>query len=100
MAWAAPFPQIDGGARLARLKRLRRLAWIIDGAFKLPGPHFRFGLNSIIGLVPIGGNALLGLISAYIIFEAAQLGVPGPQLARMLANVALEVAGGSGDRNL
>jgi hypothetical protein len=95
MAWAAPFSQIDGGARPARLRRLRRLAWIIDGAFKLPGTRFRFGLNSIIGLVPIGGDALLGLLSVYIIFEAAQLGVPGSQLARMLANVALEVAGGS-----
>jgi hypothetical protein len=95
MSWAAPFPQFHATDDQARLKRLRRLAWMIDGAFGLPGTRFRFGLNSIVGLVPIGGDAVLGLISAYIIFEAAQLGVPGPQLARMLANVALEVAGGS-----
>jgi Domain of unknown function (DUF4112) len=95
MAWAAPFPQFQDDDHKARLKRLRRLAWLVDGAFGLPGTRFRFGLNSIIGLVPIGGDALLGLVSAYIVFEAAQLGVPGPQLARMLANVALEVAGGS-----
>ncbi len=78
-----------------RLARLRRLAWLIDGVFRLPGTRFRFGLNSIIGIVPGGGDAVLGLLSAYIIFEAARLGVPGPKLGRMAANVAIEVVGGS-----
>ena len=67
----------------ARLKRLRRLAWLVDGAFGVPGTRFRFGLNSLIGLVPVGGDAILGVVSLYIIYEAAQLGVPGPLLARM-----------------
>jgi len=79
----------------ARLRRLRRLAWLIDGVFHVPGLRFRFGLNSVIGLVPVGGDAILGVISLYIVYEAAQLGLPKAKLARMLANVALEVAGGS-----
>ena len=79
----------------ARLNRLRRLAWLIDAAFKLPGTRFRFGLNSLIGLLPVGGDAVLGAISLYIIYEAARLGVPGHKLARMLANVGIEVVGGS-----
>nr|WP_294507994.1 DUF4112 domain-containing protein [uncultured Rhodopila sp.] len=79
----------------SRLKRLRRLAWMIDGVFSLPGTRFRFGLNSVIGLLPVGGDAVLGAISLYIIYEAAQLGVPGPKLGRMLANVGVEVLGGS-----
>jgi hypothetical protein len=80
--------------RDARLARLRRLAWLIDGAFRLPGTGFRFGLNSMIGLLPVGGDAVLGVISLYIIYEAAQLGIPRPKLLKMGANVALEVAGG------
>ena len=79
----------------ARVQRLRRLAWLIDGAFGLPGTRFRFGLNSVLGLLPVGGDAVLGAISLYIVYEAAQLGVPRAQLVRMVANVALEVAGGS-----
>ena len=79
----------------ARLRRIRRLAWLIDAAFGLPGTRFRFGLNSIVGLLPVGGDIMLGAISLYIIYEAAQLGVPRPLLLRMLANVAIEVAGGS-----
>ncbi len=78
-----------------RLVRLQRLAWLIDGAFRLPGTRFRFGLNSLVGLVPGGGDVVLGLISLYIIYEAARLGLPRHKLARMLLNVAIEVAGGS-----
>ncbi len=81
--------------RDARLARLRRLAWLIDGAFGLPGTKFRFGLNGMIGLVPVGGDAVLGMISLYIIYEAARLGVPRHKLLKMGANVAVEVVGGS-----
>lgn len=79
----------------ARLARIRRLAWLIDGAFHLPGTRFRFGLNSIVGLVPGAGDAALGAVSLYIIYEASRLGVPRSRLARMVGNVALEVVGGS-----
>ena len=95
MAWAGAIPLSATFDTQARLKRLRRLAWLIDGVFSLPGTRFRFGLNSVIGVVPVGGDAILGAISLYIVYEAAKLGVPAPQLARMLGNVALEVAGGS-----
>ena len=95
MAWASSIPFTAPLDVQRRLTRLRRLAWLIDGAFGIPGTRFRFGLNSIIGLAPVAGDTVLGAISLYIVYEAAQLGVPGPQLARMLGNVALEVAGGS-----
>jgi hypothetical protein len=95
MGFSATLQAAAADDRHARLKRLAHLAWLIDGAFVLPGTRFRFGLNSIIGLLPGGGDAVLGVISIYIIFEAAQLGVPPPVLGRMAANVALEVVAGS-----
>jgi hypothetical protein len=79
----------------ARIARLRRLAWLIDGAFRLPGSRFRFGLNSIIGLTPAAGDALLTAISLYIVYEARRLGLPKLKLARMLKNVAIEAAAGA-----
>ncbi len=82
-------------AAAARLARIKRLAWLVDGAFRLPGTRFRFGLNSLIGLAPGAGDAVLGMLSLYIIYEAAQLGVPRHRLAQMVGNVALEVVGGS-----
>ncbi len=85
-------PAADAAARLARI---RRLAWLVDAAFVLPGTQFRFGLNSIIGLLPGGGDAVLGLISLYIVQQAHALGVPRHKLMRMLGNIAVEVVGGS-----
>lgn len=79
----------------ARLAGIRRLAWLIDGVFSLPGTRFRFGLNSVIGLLPVGGDAVLGAISLYIVWRAHQLGVPPAKLARMVANVGVEVLVGS-----
>ena len=86
---------IAGAEAAARLKRIKRLAWLVDAAFVIPGTKFRFGLNALIGLAPGAGDAVLGVVSLYIIHQAAVLGVPRPLLMRMIGNVVLEVAGGS-----
>src|ERR1700743_2326692 len=91
-AYAQSFTSVDPMARLARL---RKLACLIDASFGLPGTRFLFGLNSVIGLLPVGGDAVLGLVSLYIIYEAAKLGVPRHKLMQMAANVGVEVLGGS-----
>jgi hypothetical protein len=93
MAHAALYDQAPSVE--TRIARLRQLAWLIDGAFKLPGSRFRFGLNSVIGLTPAAGDALLAAISLYIVNEARRLGLPKWKLARMLKNVAVEAAGGA-----
>jgi len=85
----------DRPAPLARIARLRRLAWVIDALGRVPGTRFRFGLNSVIGLAPGAGDAVLVLISLYIVFEAVRLGLPRPKIVRMLVNVAVEGALGA-----
>ncbi len=89
------FPNATIGSLDARLHNLRRIAWLVDGAFRLPGTRFRFGLNSLIGLAPAAGDAVLAVISLYIVNEARLLGVPGHKLARMLGNVGVETVAGS-----
>ena len=88
-------PASPGAEAVRRLARLRRIAWVMDGAFRLPGSRFRFGLNSIIGLPPGVGDAALAAVSLYIVYEARKLGVPGSAIARMLGNIAIEAAAGS-----
>jgi hypothetical protein len=78
-----------------RLARLRRLAWVVDAAFRIPGTRFRFGLNSVIGVTPAVGDALLALVSVYIAVEGYRLGVSREDFGRMLANVAIEVGVGA-----
>ncbi|HEX6104799.1 MAG TPA: DUF4112 domain-containing protein [Gemmatimonadales bacterium] len=77
------------------LDRLRRLGQLLDNSIPVPGTRFRFGLDSIIGLVPGVGDLLGGALSLYIVMEAARLGVPRPLLVRMGYNVALDALVGS-----
>ncbi len=98
MSWSALTPSASGGSALtaaARLARLKKLAWLIDGAFRIPGTRFRFGLNSLIGLTPAAGDAVLAAISLYIVYEAHKLGVPRQKLVRMIRNVGVEAAAGA-----
>ena len=100
-AGIAASAETSSGSRLSRaqaarrLARLRRLAWLMDGAFRLPGSKFRFGLNSLIGLPPVAGDAMLGAISLYIVYEGYRLGVPRAEIAKMIGNVAIETAVGT-----
>ena len=85
----------DAADRARRLARIRRLAWLLDGAVRVPGTRFRFGLNSVIGMAPAAGDAALTALSLYIVYEARQIGLPSAVLARMLGNVAIEAFAGS-----
>lgn len=80
---------------LARLARLRRLARLLDSAIGIPGTRFRLGLDGLFGLVPGGGDVVMGLVSLYIVNEARKMGLPQHKLLRMLGNVVLDVAAGA-----
>jgi len=77
------------------LARLEALAKLMDGAFVLPGTTIRFGLDGIMGLVPVAGDMIAGLVSTYLVWEAKQLGAPSWLIARMLANVFLDTTLGA-----
>ncbi len=91
---AATYARVPADAA-ARLARLRWLARLMDAQFGLPGTRFRFGVDGLVGLAPVAGDLLTGLVSLYVVWEARSLGAPPALLARMLANVAMDVAGGA-----
>lgn len=78
-----------------RYRRLRHVAVLMDGLARVPGTRFRFGLNSLIGLPPGAGDAMLTAISLWIVWQGSKLGLPREKLVRMLGNVAIEAALGS-----
>jgi hypothetical protein len=78
-----------------RLARLTRIANLLDTAIGIPGTRIRFGLDGIVGLVPGVGDGATALVSLWIVYEAAQLGLPPAKLARMLANVGIDAAVGA-----
>ena len=67
----------------------------MDNAIQIPGTRWRFGFDAIVGLIPVAGDLIGGLLSGYIILEAARAEVPTLTLARMLANVGIDTLVGS-----
>jgi hypothetical protein len=85
----------DPASRRAALDRLDMLATVFDTAFVLPGTKIRFGVESLLRLIPGVGDAAASALSCYLLYEAFRLGVPSVLLVRMLANVVLEGAAGT-----
>ena len=73
-------PALVEGFRLSRL----------DVAFIVPGTNFRYGIDGLIGLIPVVGDIITTAISLWVVREARALGAPWHITARMLANVAVD----------
>lgn len=76
--------------REQRFARIEALSKLLDVAFVVPGTKIRYGIDGLIGLVPVVGDILTTAISLWIVREARALGAPKYLVARMLGNVALD----------
>ena len=76
-----------------KVQHLRRLAFLLDNSIPVPGTKFRFGLDPILGLLGIAagsGDVVGGAIGAYIISQAARMGVPTNIVWQMVGNILLD----------
>lgn len=62
-------PPASGSDAEAALRRVRRVAMLLDSAFTLPGTRLRFGWDGLLGLIP-GADLLTAVPAFYILFEA------------------------------
>lgn len=69
---------------------LNTLAKLMDAQFPIPGTQVRFGIDALIGLIPVAGDLISLLISSYIISVAKKNGASGFVVSRMVFNVALD----------
>jgi hypothetical protein len=76
--------------REQRLARLEAVAKLLDIAFILPGTKIRYGIDGIIGLIPVVGDIIAAALSLWLVREARALGAPWHITARMLGNVAIQ----------
>ena len=84
---ANPFGNLTREQRLARLDALAKL---LDVAFIVPGTNVRYGIDGLIGLIPVIGDIITTAISLWLVREARALGAPWHLTMRMLGNVALD----------
>jgi hypothetical protein len=89
---ANPFGNLTREQRIARLEAMAKL---LDIAFVLPGTKVRYGVDGLIGLIPVVGDVIATALSLWLVREARALGAPWHVTARMLGNVAIQGVAGT-----
>lgn len=72
------------------LAKLQQLSHLMDKAFIIPGTDIRFGVDSIVGLIPVIGDTLAVAASGYIYSFAKRAGVPWHKRMRMVWNIFID----------
>lgn len=78
------------------LGEVEALAWLLDNSIPVPGTGGRrFGIDALIGFVPVVGDLVSGGIGLFVVWRGSRLGMPRVIVARMLANTAIDIAIGA-----
>jgi hypothetical protein len=85
----------DTDSKLAKLQRLRKLSDLWDRSIGVPGTQFRVGLESLVGLLPVGGDFIGILMSTYILLQVIEFKLPVSVLVKMLFNIIIDGSVGS-----
>lgn len=88
-------PRVASMSHAERLQRLERLARLMDAAIAIPGTRISLGADAVVGLVPGVGDLIAKVASAYILYEAHQMGIPKHKLLRMGGNVLIDLVFGA-----
>ncbi len=82
--------------RSRALSEVQTMAWLLDNSIPVPGTGGRrFGIDALIGLVPVVGDLVSGSIGLFVVWRGSRLRLPRIVVARMLANTALDVMVGA-----
>jgi hypothetical protein len=87
--------EANDSTHFPKLKRMRQLSKLLDGAIVIPGTKQRIGIDPILGLIPGGGDTVSAALSGYIIIEAARMGLPRKALTQMVMNLVVDTIIGS-----
>jgi uncharacterized protein DUF4112 len=68
---------------------IRFVSRLLDTFFVIPGTRIRFGLEPIIGLIPILGDQATSLMSAGLLYRSARHRLPKIALIRMALNILI-----------
>lgn len=90
---------VVGASRTERFRaaerRIGRVTHALDELVAVPGTPVRVGLDPIIGLIPVVGDAVAALVGLWVIGEAARFGIPRIVLGRMVFNLGIDLAIGA-----
>ncbi len=73
---------------------IKLISRLLDTAFVIPGTRIRFGVEPIIGLIPILGDQVTALISAALLYRSVHHRLPKIALVRMALNILINAVVG------
>jgi hypothetical protein len=76
-------------------RRMEAMERLLERSFVIPGTRVPVGLDSVVGLIPVVGDAIAAALGAYLLWEARNLGLPKWKLWRMAGNIAFDAAVGA-----
>ena len=77
------------------LAEVETIAWLLDNSIPVPGTGRRFGIDALIGFVPVVGDVVSGGIGLFVVWRASRFGLPRVVVARMLVNSVIDIAIGA-----
>jgi hypothetical protein len=78
----------------ATIKRLEEFSRFTDSSIGIPFTKFSFGVESLIGLLPVVGDLAGLILSGYVLIEAQRLGVGKRVKSRIILNMLVDFVGG------
>lgn len=74
---------------------VERMTALLDTRFRIPGTSITFGIDPILGLLPVAGDLVAAIISALLILTYVRLGIPNALILRMVGNLVIDLVFGS-----
>jgi hypothetical protein len=90
---------VVGASRAERFaaaeRRIGRITHALDELVSVPGTPVKVGLDPVVGLIPVVGDAVAAFVGLWVIGEAARFGIARLALGRMVVNLLVDLAIGA-----
>lgn len=77
------------------IRTVRKLSYLMDEQFRLPGTQFRFGLDPILNLIPFAGDFAGFIISGGLVLAMSSKGLTSKIVVLMCLNIFLDATIGA-----
>jgi hypothetical protein len=71
-------------------RRVEAMEKVLERTFTVPGINQPVGLDALLGIIPVAGDAIGAALGLYLVWEARNLGMSKWQLSRMIGRVGFD----------
>ncbi len=76
-------------------QRVEAMEALLERGFTMPVINRQFGLDFILGLIPVIGDIIAAAMGTWLVWEARNLGMSRWKMARMFGNIGVDLVVGA-----